>query len=91
MLKVIQDLQLLIHSKLSKDRFIKVTQIWSYCRNTMCMPCNSLFAICWSVIKRVTVRTTYDLDYIIENGDSMYKSLNTDNILKMLMTYYLIT
>ena len=89
MLKVIQGLQLLIHSKLSKDGSIKVTQIWSYCRNTSA--CNSLFAICWSVIKRVTVRTTSDLDYILENGDSMYKSLNTDNILKMLMTYYLIT
>ena len=45
--------------------------------------CNSLFAICWSVIKRVTLWTTSDLDYILENGDSMYKSLNTDNILNV--------
>ena len=45
--------------------------------------CNSLFAICWSVIKRVTVRTTSDLDYILENGDIMYKSLKTDKILNV--------
>ena len=29
------------------------------------------------------MRTTSDLDYILENGDSMYKSLNTDNILNV--------
>ena len=34
--------------------------------------CNSLFAICWSVIKRVTVWSTYDLDYILANGDSIF-------------------
>ena len=45
--------------------------------------CNSLFAICWSVIKRVTVRTTSNLDYILENGDTMYKSLKTDKILNV--------
>ena len=45
--------------------------------------CNSLFAICWSIVKRVTVWSTYDLDYILENGDSMYKSLNTDKILSL--------
>ena len=29
------------------------------------------------------MRTTSNLDYILENGDSMYKSLNTDNILNV--------
>ena len=45
--------------------------------------CNSLFAICWSVIKRVTVWSTYDLDYILANGDFMYKSLHTDEVLTL--------
>ena len=81
-LKVIQGLQLLIHSKLSKDRSIKVIQKFGHTAGIQCA-CNSLFAICWSVIKRVTVCTTSDLDYILENGDSMYKSLNTDNILNV--------
>ena len=45
--------------------------------------CNSLFAICWSFIKRVTVWSTYDLDYILENGDRMYMSLETHKILTL--------
>ena len=44
---------------------------------------NSLFAICWSLIKRVAVWSTYDLDYILENGDSIYKSLHTDEVLTL--------
>ena len=40
--------------------------------------CNSLYALCWSVIKRVSVWTKSDLDYVLENGDCLYKSLNTN-------------
>ena len=40
--------------------------------------CNSLYALCWSVIKCVSVWTTSDLDYVLENGDCLYKSLNTN-------------
>ena len=40
--------------------------------------CNSVYALCWSVIKRVSVWTMSDLDYVLENGDCLYKSLNTN-------------
>ena len=40
--------------------------------------CNSLYALCWSVIKRVSVWTTSDLDYFMEKGDCLFKSLNTN-------------
>ena len=40
--------------------------------------CNSLYALCWSVIKRVSVWITSDLDYVLENGDCLYQSLNTN-------------
>ena len=45
--------------------------------------CNSLFSLCWSSIKRVTVWTTYDLDYVLESGDQLYKSLKINNILSV--------
>ena len=40
--------------------------------------CNSLYALCWSTIKRDSVWTTSDLDYVLENGDSLFKSINTN-------------
>ena len=45
--------------------------------------CNSLFSLCWSSIKRVTVWTTCDLDYVLESGDQLYKSLNINNMLSV--------
>ena len=45
--------------------------------------CNSLFSLCWSSIKRVTVWTTYDLDYVLESGDQLYKSLKINNMLSV--------
>ena len=38
--------------------------------------CNALFALCWSTVKRVTIWKTMDMDYILEKGDELYKSLN---------------
>ena len=38
--------------------------------------CNALFSLCWSTIKRVSVWKTWDIDYILEKGDQLYKSLN---------------
>ena len=38
--------------------------------------CNALFSIYFSVIKKVTVWKTWELDYILENGDKLFKSLN---------------
>ena len=45
--------------------------------------CNSLYALCWSAIKRVAVWTTSDLDYVLENGDILFKGLNTDMALNV--------
>ena len=38
--------------------------------------CNSLFALAWSIIRKVFLWNTFDLNYILEHGDLMYKSLN---------------
>ena len=40
--------------------------------------CNSLYAICWSTIKRFSVWTSSDLDYVLQNGDILFKSINTN-------------
>ena len=46
--------------------------------------CNSFYALCRSTIKRVSVWTTSDLDYVLENGgDSLFKSINTDMALNV--------
>ena len=44
-------------------------------RGTQCA-CNALFAICWSVIRKVSLWKTADLDHILIEGDKVYKSLN---------------
>ena len=38
--------------------------------------CNSLFAICWSSIKRVSIWKPWDLDYVLEHGDALFKDNN---------------
>ena len=38
--------------------------------------CNSLFAICWSSIMRVSLWKSWDLDFILEQGDAIFKNLN---------------
>ena len=43
--------------------------------------CNSLFALCWSVISNVCQWYTFDLDYVLCESDSNYKLLNTLNLL----------
>ena len=45
--------------------------------------CNSLYALCWSTIKRISVWTTSDLYYVLENGDSLFKSINTNMALNV--------
>ena len=45
--------------------------------------CNSLFSLCWSVVKRVTLWSMWDMDHILENGDILYKSLNTHTALNI--------
>ena len=60
-----------------KGLFTKVTQNLAILLGYN-VPVNSLYALCWSVIKRVSVWTKSDLDYVLENGDCLYKSLNTN-------------
>ena len=43
--------------------------------------CNSLFALCWSVIRNVCQWQTFDLDHVLCEGDRNYKPLNTLNLL----------
>ena len=37
--------------------------------------CNSLFSICWSTVRRVALWKNTDLDYILINGDEIFKKL----------------
>ena len=43
--------------------------------------CNALFALCWSLVRRVSIWQTADLDHILAFGDLNYKRLGTRNIL----------
>ena len=38
--------------------------------------CNALFSICWSVVREICFWNTIDLDFILVEGDKLYKSLN---------------
>ena len=44
---------------------------------------NALFSLCWSTIKRVTAWKTWDMDYVLEKGDQLYKSVNVHTPLCM--------
>ena len=43
--------------------------------------CNSLYALCWSHVKKVYRWNTHDLDHILNEGDVLYKSLGTMDLL----------
>ena len=45
--------------------------------------CNALFSVCWSVIRKVSLWKSYDLDNILIQGDKLYKSLNKNNYLNV--------
>ena len=45
--------------------------------------CNALFAICFSVIKKVTIWKIWDLDYILEQGDALFKKVNISRALSI--------
>ena len=40
--------------------------------------CNALFSICWSIVKKISLWKSQDLDTILYEGDKIYKSLNAD-------------
>ena len=46
-------------------------------------PCNALYAICFSIVKIVSIWKSYDLDYILENGDETFKLLGISRPLFM--------
>ena len=43
--------------------------------------CNSLYALCWSHMKKVSRWKTHDLDHILDAGNVLYKSLETMDLL----------
>lgn len=45
--------------------------------------CNALYSLCWSQIKSISKWKEVDLDYILTEGDKLYKSLNTVNLLSV--------
>ena len=45
--------------------------------------CNSLYPLCLYTVKRVTVWTTCDLDYILENGVGLFKTRNINHALNV--------
>ena len=45
--------------------------------------CNALFAICFSLIKKVSIWKSWDLDYILEKGDAVFKMIGIPRALSM--------
>ena len=45
--------------------------------------CNVLFSVCWSVIRKVSIWKSYDLDNILTEGGKIYKFLNKDDFLSV--------
>ena len=46
--------------------------------------CNSLFALTWSILRKVAIWNAFDLDYILDNGDLVYKKLNLNRSLAII-------
>ena len=45
--------------------------------------CNALFSICWSVVREISFWKAIDLDFILVQGDKLYKSLNFQGYLNV--------
>ena len=45
--------------------------------------CKPLFSICWSVVQEISFWKTIDLDFILVEGDKLYKSLNFQGYLNI--------
>ena len=48
-----------------------------------CM-CNALFSLCWAKVKKVSLWKSFDLDYVLDRGDEVYKQLNKKGFLLIL-------
>ena len=45
--------------------------------------CNALYAICFSLMKKVSIWKSWDLDYILENGDAVFTVIGIPRALSM--------
>ena len=45
--------------------------------------CNALYALCWTQIKQIFHWVRRDLDHILVEGDNLYKSLHTSDMLSV--------
>ena len=45
--------------------------------------CNALFSVCWSVVREISFWKTIDLDFILVEGDKLYKYLNFQGYLNI--------
>ena len=45
--------------------------------------CNALFSLCWSVVGKVSIWKSYDVDNILIKGDKIYQFLNKDDFLNV--------
>ena len=45
--------------------------------------CNALFSVCWSVVCEISFWKTIDLDFILVEGNKLYKSLNFQGYLNV--------
>ena len=43
--------------------------------------CNAMYAIAWSIVKRIGLWSQHDLDHILTEGNQIYKAKNTPNYL----------
>ena len=75
-----------VKSFIAKDEgfnFINSAAYWKkYTAGIQCS-CNALYAICFSMVKKVSVWKSYDLDYILEKGDKTFKLLGISRPLFM--------
>ena len=55
---------------------------FGYSAGTQCS-CNALYAICYSSVKKVSIWKYWDVDYILEHGDAVFKSVGILRSLSM--------
>lgn len=66
--------------KCTKASFNQAHEKFGETRGIQCT-CISLFDICFSLFKQVSRWDKTDIDYVIEKGDFLYKTQNTQNFL----------
>ena len=42
--------------------------------------CNALYSICFSIVKKVSLWKAFDLDYILDHGDAVFKTIHLSRI-----------